>query len=73
MSKQPAYFRYWGKARPDKTQGAHYHLLAYHCLDVAAVGWYLLNPEQLLCRRLARQLAVAKVAASIFLFLFDVA
>ena len=58
MSKQPAYFRYWGKARPDKTQGAHYHLLAYHCLDVAAVGWYLLNPEQLLCRRLARQLAV---------------
>ncbi|MBU4490909.1 MAG: CRISPR-associated endonuclease Cas3'', partial [Euryarchaeota archaeon] len=31
----PLYFRYWGKAEKD---GAGYHLLPYHCLDVAAVG-----------------------------------
>lgn len=29
------YFRYWGKAERD---GQHYHLLPYHCLDVAAVA-----------------------------------
>ncbi|MEO7853218.1 MAG: CRISPR-associated helicase Cas3' [Rubrivivax sp.] len=31
---------YWGKARPDdlSVQSARCHLLAYHCLDVAAVG-----------------------------------
>lgn len=30
-----AYFRYWGKAEKD---GERYHLLPYHCLDVAAVA-----------------------------------
>ena len=33
-----------------------YHLLAYHSLDVAAVGRVLLTPEQPLCRRLADRL-----------------
>jgi CRISPR-associated endonuclease/helicase Cas3 len=33
------YFRYWGKAERD---GSSYHLLPYHCLDVAAVGHVLL-------------------------------
>jgi CRISPR-associated endonuclease/helicase Cas3 len=39
----PSYYRYWGKA--DKETGK-YHLLPYHCLDVAAVGYSLLlkNP-----------------------------
>jgi len=31
----PLYFRYWGKAERD---GVRYHLLPYHCLDVAAMG-----------------------------------
>lgn len=30
-----SYFKYWGKAEKD---GSGYHLLPYHCLDVAAVG-----------------------------------
>jgi CRISPR-associated endonuclease/helicase Cas3 len=30
----PSYYKYWGKA--DKDTGK-YHLLPYHCLDVAAV------------------------------------
>lgn len=39
------YFRYWGKARPSDDGGAEYHLLPYHCLDVAAVGaaWWSSN------------------------------
>ncbi|WP_257291974.1 CRISPR-associated helicase Cas3', partial [Endozoicomonas sp. ONNA1] len=35
---------------------ASYHLLVYHCLDVAAVGSLLLDPEKKLCQSLARQL-----------------
>ncbi len=37
---------------------AAYHLLPYHCLDVAAVGRLLLDPEKSLCQRLAMQLEV---------------
>lgn len=59
MDDVPIYFRYWGKARPDGGDGAQYHLLPYHSLDVAAVGWYLLDPDKPLCLRLARQLGVA--------------
>lgn len=32
------HFGYWGKARPSADAACGYHLLAYHCLDVAAVG-----------------------------------
>ena len=52
------YFRYWGKARPESDTGPAYHLLPYHSLDVAAVGWHLLNPTHKLCRNLAEQLGV---------------
>lgn len=34
MTETPTYYRYWGKADRD---GVGYHLLPYHCLDVAAV------------------------------------
>ena len=34
MSDLPDYFRYWGKTEKG---GARYHLLVYHCLDVAAI------------------------------------
>lgn len=37
-----SYYRYWGKAKP-AGDGAPYHLLPYHCLNVAAVGWQLLS------------------------------
>lgn len=34
-----SYFQYWGKAKKDpQAEGPDYHLLPYHCLDVAAVG-----------------------------------
>ena len=54
-----SYFKYWGKAKKDPEQGgANYHLLPYHSLDVAAVGWLLLDPTKLLCQRLAKQIDV---------------
>jgi len=31
-------YRYWGKTSLDDEQGNSYHLLPYHCLDVAAVA-----------------------------------
>ena len=49
------YYRYWGKVEKG---GVRYHLLPYHCLDVAAVGWLLLAPEQPLCQRIAAQLQI---------------
>ncbi len=51
-------YRYWGKALSDDETGPAYHLLPYHCLDVAAVGWILLNPQKSLCLRMAAQLGV---------------
>lgn len=33
-----SFFSYWGKARADSNEAEPYHLLPYHCLDVAAVG-----------------------------------
>ena len=52
-------YRYWGKAKKDPLHaGADYHLLVYHSLDVAAVGWKLLNPEHKRCKQLASLLKV---------------
>lgn len=47
------YFNYWGKARKEDEAGEPYHLLAYHSLDVAAVGQVLLDRQALLLERLA--------------------
>lgn len=44
------HYQYWGKARPDNTDGPAYHLLAYHCLDVAAVGVEYLRRSPALSR-----------------------
>jgi len=76
MGVRRDFHRYWGKTRlPDKfgsdleKSGPIYHLLPYHCLDVAAVGWILLDPEKPLCQRLAAQLGVeAAWLRSFFVF-----
>ena len=36
--QKQSYFTYWGKSRRDDEKDNSYHLLPYHCLDVAAVG-----------------------------------
>lgn len=51
----PLYYKYWGKASKEDN---NYHLLPYHCLDVAAVGNLLLFPDGILCKNLAIQLQV---------------
>ncbi len=38
MKDTASYYRYWGKAKPEAGDRAAYHLLVYHCLDVAAVA-----------------------------------
>ena len=43
-----AYYQYWGKVEKD---GSRYHLLPYHCLDVAAVGHTLLATTPSLCNK----------------------
>ena len=52
---KPLYYQYWGKASKEDNS---YHLLPYHCLDVAAVGYLLLAPDKPLCQKLATQLNV---------------
>lgn len=42
----PNYFAYWGKSRREESSGESYHLLAFHCLDVAAVGMHLLQANR---------------------------
>ncbi|MDP2097455.1 MAG: CRISPR-associated helicase Cas3' [Methylobacter sp.] len=44
-------YQYWGKAGLVDGQGNSYHLLPYHCLDVAAVGCVLLEQHPFLMGR----------------------
>ena len=52
------YFHYWGKTRRNDKPGAPCHLLPYHNLDVAAVGWQLLAPRAPLLCDLAHRLGM---------------
>jgi len=47
-------FNYWGKT----ADNGSYHLLPYHCLDVAAVGYELLSPNKPLAKWLSARLGV---------------
>lgn len=41
------FYRYWGKSRRKAVpEGDPYHLLAYHCLDVAACGYMLVQQNR---------------------------
>lgn len=54
-----SYFSYWGKAHQNgERPGADYHLLPYHGLDVAAVGWLLLDEDKPLTKNLAEFLEI---------------
>lgn len=56
----PNYYKYWGKAMPSSDgDSARFHLLCYHSLDVAAVGYQLLDQDPMLCCRLAADLNVS--------------
>jgi CRISPR-associated endonuclease/helicase Cas3 len=44
------YYHYWGKASAEPETGPAYHLLPYHCLDVAAVADVWLSKSQSIWR-----------------------
>jgi len=47
------YYKYWGKAAGSSEEDPlQYHLLVYHCLDVAAVGRTLLMKDHFLCEKI---------------------
>jgi len=52
------FYSYWGKARPNDVSGPAYHLLAYHSLDVAAVGSVLLRRDEQMRRRLVTKTGI---------------
>lgn len=55
MTDNPeSYFRYWGKAAQiiSSTDQQSYHLLPYHCLDVAAVGQQILLRDPILLKKI---------------------
>lgn len=65
------YLRYWGKAsqNEDGSKGDAYHLLPYHCLDVAAVADIWLSESKTLLSQIAQHLDVKpEKARSIVLF-----
>jgi CRISPR-associated endonuclease/helicase Cas3 len=51
---KPLYYQYWGKTSED----GGYHLLPYHCLDVAAVGEVFLRRNDHVRLRLAQLLGL---------------
>ncbi|KGK41715.1 hypothetical protein LH51_12660 [Nitrincola sp. A-D6] len=65
------YFDYWGKvSKESECSDPDFHLLVYHSLDVAAVGWHLLNEQSSLCQDLANFIGItASELRSIFTFL----
>lgn len=51
MPSSELFYRYWGKTTAVPHDPPRYHLLPYHCLDVAAVGSVLIERDpNLLCR-----------------------
>jgi CRISPR-associated endonuclease/helicase Cas3 len=58
MSERAAYYRYWGKAKPVTDAGPAYHLLPFHCLDVAAVAAAWWNQSASLRRQIGNQVQI---------------
>ena len=54
MNELPNCFRYWGKADLKYSQEPKWHPLVYHCLDVAACGYVLLQTHQAWLRKIAQ-------------------
>ena len=53
--RQARFLNYWGKARPLADGGPQFHLLPYHCLDVAATGRVYLQRHPGLLRWMAER------------------
>ncbi len=56
----PDYYQYWGKAKQRDDGSYDYHLLVYHCLDVAAVADTWLANSNVLLHQISRQINKSK-------------
>jgi CRISPR-associated endonuclease/helicase Cas3 len=57
----PSYFKYWGKAKKETDlEGNDYHLLIFHCLDVAAVADVWIQKSNVLLRQIASELKLSQ-------------
>ena len=65
-----SYYRYWGKASSSEDDDLPFHLLPYHCLDVAAVGRELLRNDKCLRRMLTDITGVEEDVIGNWLMLF---
>lgn len=65
-----SYYRYWGKASSSEDDDLSFHLLPYHCLDVAAVGRELLRNDERLRRMLTDMTGVEEGVIENWLMLF---
>ncbi|GGP57171.1 hypothetical protein GCM10009347_24600 [Shewanella algicola] len=70
------YFKYWGKAKKTLEQtSVDYHLLPYHCLDVAAVVDVWLTESRTLLKQIALQIncseSEAKAIVLFYVLLHD--
>lgn len=65
------YFYYWGKAKSDDESGTNYHLLPYHCLDVAAVAQVWLEQSPSILKQFERitDLDGVKIKAWVLFFI----
>lgn len=63
----PCFYRYWGKTKGKKEQpGDDYHLLIYHCLDVAACGYWLVKNQYFAAGTLFRRLGFSPEQGALF-------
>ncbi|MBL3600101.1 MAG: CRISPR-associated helicase/endonuclease Cas3 [gamma proteobacterium endosymbiont of Lamellibrachia anaximandri] len=69
------YYRYWGKASKEYAKEVSFHLLPYHCLDVAAVAaeWWAASPalRHLLCKATDRDESTTQAWVLYFITLHD--
>ena len=70
-SSEDTIYRYWGKAKKasDKELPT-YHLLVYHCLDVAAVGKILLEKNPFLLKQLSALSGIEETTMKALLVFF---
>ncbi|MGM3183630.1 CRISPR-associated helicase Cas3' [Dickeya oryzae] len=66
------YFHYWGKAQSssENENDAPYHLLPYHCLDVAACGYWLVKHNRFHVRDHMQSLGLEEESAALWLAWF---
>tara|TARA_R110001599_G_C12275790_1_gene662318 strand:+ start:6334 stop:8724 length:2391 start_codon:yes stop_codon:yes gene_type:complete len=65
-----SYFKYWGKAKALEGGGFDYHLLPYHCLDVAAVADAWLTHSNVLLKQISQQIGKTEAETRAIILFF---